>query len=271
MKLKKLAAVTLAAVSLGTVAAFASCGKDDAKNTLIVYTEAGFAPWEFTAKGSTDIIGVDIEIAKYIANKYDYKLDIINGTFDSIVAGISENNALGIAGISWKASRAEAVEYSEFYYGGAFQAVVYLKSAAPALTEDNDFAISNFDGAKVVYQTGTTSQMTIEENEASWKIESKQDFTQVAAALQQMKDTANTYLIVDSQVAAQLVAENSSCAYSTIEGVEAESYGVVAKKGNTALIEKVNAALNELLAKGDDGKSQIDKWLEQYSAIEPAE
>ena len=67
------------------------------------------------------------------------------------------------------------------------------------------------------------------------------------------------------------MAENSSCAYSTIEGVEAESYGVVAKKGNTALIEKVNAALNELLAKGDDGKSQIDKWLEQYSAIEPAE
>ena len=45
----------------------------------------------------------------------------------------------------------------------------------------------------------------------------------------------------------------------------------MAKKGNTALIEKVNAALDELLAKGADGKSQIDKWLEQYSAIEPAE
>ena len=41
--------------------------------------------------------------------------------------------------------------------------------------------------------------------------------------------------------------------------------------GNTALIEKENAALDELLAKGADGKSQIDKWLEQYSAIEPAE
>ena len=67
------------------------------------------------------------------------------------------------------------------------------------------------------------------------------------------------------------MASDSSCAYSTIEGVDAESYGIVAKKGNTALIEKVNAALDELLAKGADGKSQIDKWLEQYSAIEPAE
>ena len=271
MKIKKLAAIELAATAVTAAASFASCGTDDKKETLIVYTEAGFAPWEFTAAGSTDIIGVDMEIAKYIANKYNYELDVINGTFDSIVAGISEDNALGIAGISWKASRAEAVEYSKFYYGGAFQAVVYLKSSNPTLTDDNDFAASNFEGAKVVYQTGTTSQMTIEENEAAWKISSKQDFTLVAAALQEMKDTANTYLVVDSQVAAQLVASDSSCAYSTIEGVDAESYGIVAKKGNTALIEKVNAALDELLAKGADGKSQIDKWLEQYSAIEPAE
>ena len=271
MKFKKLAAIALAATAVTAAASFASCGADDKKETLIVYTEAGFAPWEFTAAGSTDIIGVDMEIAKYIANKYNYELDVINGTFDSIVAGISEDNALGIAGISWKASRAEAVEYSKFYYGGAFQAVVYLKSSNPTLTDDNDFAASNFEGAKVVYQTGTTSQMTIEENEAAWKISSKQDFTLVAAALQEMKDTANTYLVVDSQVAAQLVASDSACAYSTIEGVDAESYGIVAKKGNTALIEKVNAALDELLAKGADGKSQIDKWLEQYSAIEPAE
>ena len=117
MKFKKLAAIALAATAVTAAASFASCGTDDKKETLIVYTEAGFAPWEFTAAGSTDIIGVDMEIAKYIANKYNYELDVINGTFDSIVAGISEDNALGIAGISWKASRAEAVEYSKFYYG----------------------------------------------------------------------------------------------------------------------------------------------------------
>ena len=267
MTMKKLISLALAAVTAAV--SFASCAEK--KETLIVYTEAGFAPWEFTAKGSTEIIGVDMEIAKYIANKYDYKLDVINGSFDSIVAGISEDNALGIAGISWKASRAAAVEYSDFYYGGAFQAVVYLKSASPELTKDNDFAVSNFEGAKVVYQTGTTSQMTIEEKESEWKIAGKSDFQQVAAALQEMKSSADTYLIVDSQVAAQLVAEDSLCAYSTIEGVEAESYGIVAKKGNTALIEKVNAALKELLEKDSDGKSQIDKWLEQYSAIEPEE
>lgn len=265
MKIKKLAAIALAAATLSTAAAFASCGKD--KEKLIVYTEAGFAPWEFTKEGSTEVIGVDIEIAKYIANKYDYELEVINGKFDSIVAGISEDNALGIAGISWKAERAEKVEYSDFYYGGAFQSVVYLKSANPALTEDNDFAVSNFEGAKVVYQNGTTSQMTIDENKTTWKIDSQKGLDAVLLALQEMKDTANTYLIVDSQVAAQLVANNSDCAYSTIEGVNAESYGVVAKKGNTELIGKVNEAIKELLVEDADGKTQIDKWLAQYEAI----
>ena len=63
--MKRTLALLLALVLAATcLAAFSACKKEE---TLIVYTEAGFAPWEFTAKGSTDIIGVDMEIAKYIA------------------------------------------------------------------------------------------------------------------------------------------------------------------------------------------------------------
>lgn len=247
--------------------AFTACGGSD-KEKLIVYTEAGFPPFEFTAKGSTEIIGVDIELAKYIANKYGYELQIIDGSFDTIVAGISEDNALGIAGISWTATRAEAIEYSDFYYGGAFQTVVYLKSSNPVL-DDGVFAKSNFAGKTLVYQTGTTSQLTVSDNETGWEIADKHDYDSVFTALQEVN--ANTYLIVDSQVAKTLVASNTDYAYATIEDVEAESYGVVAKKGNTALIAKVNAAIEELLVRDGNGKTQIDKWVAQYEEIEPAE
>ena len=270
--MKKLTSLLLIAmlalcVALGTT--LTACETNT--KTLIVYTEAGFAPWEFTANSSTEVIGVDMEIAKYIADKYGYKLKVINGNFDSIVAGIDENNALGIAGISYTAERAEAVEYSDFYWGNADQAVVYLKSSAPTLTEDELFAVSNFEGKKVVYQTGTTSQLTVSDNETEWKISSKADFQQVIAALEDMKTSSNEYLIVDSQVAAQLVANNPECAYAAIENLEAEQYGIVAKKGNTDLIAKVNEALKELLEKDDEGKNQIEKWFVQYSAIAPDE
>lgn len=268
--MKKVLSIALALIMvLSMTALFASCGEDQAE--LIVYTEAGFAPWEFTAKGSTDIIGVDVEIAKYIADKYNYKLTIIDGSFDAIVAGINEDNALGIAGISYDADRAKKVEFSDFYWGDASQAVVYLKASNPTLTDDGAFAVSNFEGKSVTYQTGTTSQLTIDANKEAWKINDAKDFAEVLAALEAVKGNNDKYLIVDSQVAAQLVAENTDFAYAVIEGLDAEQYGVVAKKGNTDLIAKVNAALAELLAEDANGQSQIDKWFEQYSAIEPEE
>jgi polar amino acid transport system substrate-binding protein len=243
----------------------AACG--ETKEKLIVYTEAGFAPWEFTQKGSTKVIGVDMEIAKYIADKYDWELQVIDGKFDTIVAGIAEDNALGIAGISYSASRAEAVEFSDFYWEDAYQAVVYKTDSNPTIT-DGAFAVSNFEGAKLVYQTGTTSQLTVEENAADWKYESKADFAQVMAALQDMKQASNKeYLIVDSQVAMQLVAEDNTLACAQIEGMEAEKYGIVAKKGNSDLIAKVNEALAELLKDDANGKNQIEKWFDEYSVV----
>ena len=262
---KFLTLIVAALLSVTCVFGMAGCSKEE----LIVYTESGFAPWEYTAEGSTKVIGVDMEIAKYIAKKYDYKLRIVDGKFDTIVAGIAEDNALGIAGISWRADRAEAVEYSDFYWGGAFQTVVYLKESNPTIV-DGSFTVSNFAGKKLVFQTGTTSQLTVDEKKTEWAISSTRDFTQVLQALNEVKSDASksTYLIVDSQVAAQLVAENSDCAYATIEGVDAESYGIVAKKGNTKLIEKVNAALAELLEEDENGKNQIEKWYEQHAVAE---
>ena len=268
--MKKFITFMLTAVLAITMCmSFGACNPNNGgKEKLIVYTEAGFAPWEFKQKGSLDVIGVDMEIAKYIANKYNYELEIIDGSFDSIVAGISEDNALGIAGISYDEKRAQAVEFSKFYWGSAYQAVVYLKSSEPTIV-DGAFAVSNFSGKSVTYQTGTTSQITVSEKEAEWGIAGKTDFAQVMAALQEVKTSdGSKYLIVDSQVAAQLAANDDAIAYAAIEGVEAEQYGIVAKKGNTALIEKVNAALDELLVKDAEGKDQIEKWFVQYSAVE---
>lgn len=267
MKKKLFAAIAAGAMTLAmATATFASCS---GKEKLIVYTEAGFAPWEFTQSGSLEIVGVDMEIAKYIANKYDYELEVINGNFDTIVAGIDEDNALGIAGISYDATRATKVEFSDFYWEEAYQSVVYLSSYSAEMAGEA-FAVSNFAGAKLVYQTGTTSALTVEANETSWGISSKADFTQVMAALEDMKTAqVKEFLIVDSQVAAQLVANNAGISWAAIEGIDKEAYGVVAKKGNKALIEKVNAALAELLVEGSDGKNQIRKWYDQYSAIAP--
>lgn len=138
------------------------------------------------------------------------------------------------------------------------------------MTETGEFAKSNFEGKKIVYQTGSTSNLLANEKKTEWKVSDSADYDTVLSALEEVKGgNGGIYLVVDSQVAAQLVAKNNDVECATIEGVDAESYGVVAKKGNTELIGKVNEALKELLVKDAEGKSQIDKWLAQFEAIAP--
>ncbi len=261
--MKKIVSLFLALTLLAMGAlALTSCG--DSANVLIVYTESGFAPWETTE--GTEVVGVDMEIAKYIADKYGYELQIVDGKFDTIVAGIAEDNAIGLAGISWSEERAEKVSFSDFYYEGAVQCVIYpTANASSLLNGDGQFATANFAGKKVAVQTGTTGHMFADGNAEAWGASVK-SYDKYIQAVQDMKDGAVDYIVVDNAVAEQLCAANAGYSYSTCEGAEPEKYAAVAKLGNDDLIAKVNAAIAELLVKNADGKSQIDLWLEQYMA-----
>ena len=78
--MKKIVTLALAALLVVMALALTACGpkyntvdqiKENGK--LVVYTEAGFAPYEFVYEN--DIVGVDIEIMKKVAEKLgvDYK------------------------------------------------------------------------------------------------------------------------------------------------------------------------------------------------------
>ena len=258
---KALSLLVVLALVCGALLSFTSCSQ---KEKLIVYTEAGFAPWETTE--GTKVVGVDMEIAKYIAQKYGYELEIVDGNFDTIVAGISEDNAVGLAGISYDEERATKVSFSKFYYEGAIQCVIYKKAdAAGLLDADGKFDTAKFSGKTVAVQTGTTGHMFADGNKTDWGCTVK-SYTQYLQAIEDMKQGTVDYIVVDNAVAEQLCEANSDYTFSVCAGAEPEKYGAVVKLGNTALLEKINAAIDELLVKNADGKSQIDLWLEQYMA-----
>lgn len=256
--MKKLLSLLLAFTLLTAgLLCLASCG---GKPALIVYTESGFAPWETTE--GTKVVGVDMEIAKYIADKYGYDLRIVDGNFDTIVAGISEDNAIGLAGISYSDERAEKVSFSNFYYEGAIQCVIY-KNASGATLTDGVFDAANFAGKTVAVQTGTTGHLFADGSASDWGCTVK-SYTQYIQAMADLADGTVDYVIVDNAVAEQLCAEYADCSFAVCEGAAPEQYAAVVKLGNTELLDKVNAAIAELLEKNADGKSQIDLWLEEY-------
>ena len=84
------------------------------ENELVLVTEAGFAPYEYYE--NDEIVGVDIEIAKEIANDLNKKLVIKDVAFDSIINEINKGKAdIAAAGISITEERKKEVDFSIEY------------------------------------------------------------------------------------------------------------------------------------------------------------
>ena len=82
MKLKKVLATVLATASVFGTLGFSSCGS----NKLVVYTEAGFAPFEYMANGK--IVGVDVEIMEKVGEKLGKEVVFENVGFDTIIDAV---------------------------------------------------------------------------------------------------------------------------------------------------------------------------------------
>lgn len=258
--MKKVLIIILTLIVAGSLFVFSGCEK---KETLYMYTESGFPPFEYTR--GTDIVGVDIEIAKAIAEELGMKLVIKDVNFDSIIAGISENNAIGLAGITITAKRAESVDFSVAYYGDAIQYVIYKKDA---LTVDEDLMVSGdqLKGKKLGVQTGTTGDTVATDESVSggmFEGATVKQYDNALIAAQDLGTTNCDYVIIDRLTALQIVANNKNLNLeaSQITELDAEEYGVVVKKGNKELLDKINTVLERLLAEG-----KIAQWLEDHSA-----
>ena len=126
--MKKLLSIALAVcMAAGCLFAFASCKKEE---TLTVYTEAGFAPFEYVKDGK--IVGVDVEIMEKVGKKLGKKVVFENVAFDSIVDAVSAGKLtnVGAAGISITAARKEKVDFSNEYYEAKLYVIYPAAEAA---------------------------------------------------------------------------------------------------------------------------------------------
>ncbi|MBD5585552.1 MAG: transporter substrate-binding domain-containing protein [Clostridia bacterium] len=84
-------------------------------NELVVATELGFAPFEYTV--GNQICGVDMHIAKIIADKLGKELVIVHMDFKVVVSSVAEGLAdIALAGLTISPDRLETVDFSTPYY-----------------------------------------------------------------------------------------------------------------------------------------------------------
>lgn len=124
-----------------------------ATEVLTVYTESGFAPFEFISNGS--VIGVDIAIMSQVAVDMGKKLEIKDVAFDTIPTCVAQSagDAVGAAGMTISDERKETVDFSNIYYSST---LVIVSSKKDAIS-----SVKDLDGLKVAVQEGTSGDLII--------------------------------------------------------------------------------------------------------------
>ena len=95
--MKKFLGICFSAVVLASVAASGAACAPSGGKTLYVYTESGFAPYEYLSD-SGKVVGVDIDIMNAIGKELGYEVVVNDVAFDAIPSYVQGNkNAVAAA------------------------------------------------------------------------------------------------------------------------------------------------------------------------------
>ena len=257
MKMKKLAAVALAVVM--SVSMLAGCGSSNDKKSaesstsangtatvktakdgvLTMATNATFPPYE--SYEGNDIVGIDADIAKAIADKLGLKLEIQDMEFNSIITAVQSGKAdLGLAGMTVTDERKQSVDFTDSYATGIQSVIVKEGSSIKS--------IDDLKGKKIGVQLATTGDIYA----------NVEEYNKGADAVMALTSGKIDAVIIDNQPAKAFVKTTDGLQILDTDYVQ-EDYAAAIQKGNTDLLNAVNGALKELK---EDGT--IQKILDKY-------
>jgi len=221
------------------------CGKNE--NTLVLVTEAGFAPYEYYEDG--EIVGVDIEIANEIANALGKELVIKDIAFDSIVNELKSGKAdFAAAGMSITPERLKEVDFSIEYTTS--RQVVIVKNDS-LITSINDI----YD-KKVAVQLGSVADLYFSEDYPNTNLVRQKKYLAMA---EDLKANKIDLIVMDELPAKEIVANNTDL--KILNGyVFEDSYGIAVKKGNTELVNEINEVLKKLMS-----ENKIEEYIIKHS------
>lgn len=247
--------LSVALVAVMAVMMLGACGKKETGMTvnegvLTMATNAYFPPYEYYQ--GEQIVGIDADIAKAVADKLGLELKIEDMEFDSIITSVQTGKAdIGLAGMTVTDERKQSVNFSDTYATG-IQVVI--------VTEDSDIAtVDDLAGKKIGVQLSTTGDIYASDDYGEENVEKFNKGADAVMALAQGKIDA---VIIDNEPAKNFVTANEGLKILDTEYVT-EDYAACINKENTELLDAVNGALAELKADGT-----LQKIIDQYITAE---
>lgn len=218
------------------------CDGKDGKE-LVMGCSAEYPPFEFRSNG--ELVGFDVDLAKLIAKKLGYKLEIKDMKFDGLIGALNSGVVDFImSGMTVTPEREKRVDFSQMYYDPKF-AVVYNKASG----EEIDIP-DQMKGKKMGAQIGSTMEMFIKEKIAKLGKIHYKGMARNPELIQELKVGRLDGIVMEESQAVEFVKANKELGYTVWEESTGEGYAIAFPKGS-ALKEKFGAVLEELRASGE--------------------
>jgi len=125
------------------------------KGTLVVGSDASYAPNEFKPVGKETIVGMDVDLANAIAQTMGLKVKFVDAPFDSILTGLAAHKYdLGISSFTDNKVREKTVDFVTYFKAG-------VSIMAPKCNPDNIKTQLDLCGKKVGAENGTVELDTV--------------------------------------------------------------------------------------------------------------
>lgn len=196
----------------GTPNPVTSATLDESKDQLVVATNAGFEPFEYT--DGDKYVGIDMEIADLLAKELGVELVINNMDFDAVCLSVGQHKCdIAMAGLTVKPDREEYVTFSKSYYNASQKLIVKADDTtfdACKTKEDVEAILAAMDSSKKIgVQNGTTAQFYVQ-GDADWGFAgfpvTCTGYKNGSLAVQDIINGNIDYVVIDSAPAAAITA-----------------------------------------------------------------
>jgi polar amino acid transport system substrate-binding protein len=184
-------------------------------------------------------------MGKAVAAKMGLEAKFVDTSWDGIFAGVNSNKYDCImSSVTINPARLAAHNFSRPYVSNTLAMVVLKGSSVTARTPEEAV------GLNIAYQDETTSEHYMRALEESGLRFNLREYEKVMYCFDELKLGRVDVIVTDLLVAFEYIAQEDSPFEIVWQSTDPERFGICLKKGNDALTEAIDLALDELFEDG---------------------
>lgn len=254
-KVTKTVTVMLAAILAACTLTACGGGSTDG-NAITFGTNPEFPPFEYVTSNGVlgEFDGIDMAIAQRIGADNGMEVKMESMEFDSLLVALQNGQIDAvIAGMTATDERRETVDFSTPYYTATQVMIV---------KEDSDItSAADMADKKICVIQGYTGEVCVQDMGYTYEA-----FKKGTEAVMELVNGKCDVVVLDSATAQKYVSDNEGL--KIVEdptAFESEEYAIAVQKGNTELLDKINASIEKMLSDGTINELAV-KYTEEATA-----